>query len=191
MLHSKYHLNKQPEIGQGTLLISTPVNSFAERSRLLVLITRHNELTGTTGLILNKLIDSELLPLDSELHQKTFDYYYGGPNDPHTVSFMVGFPEMRNGLQDSVYWINDFHDLVILLNMVNTRDVSILAFRGNMKWNAGVLSKEVRQKMWWATNRFNQDDLMSHDKKRWEYYAKKSGGYFAPLVDAAIPIIYS
>lgn len=191
MLNSKYRLNHHPEISQGTLLVSTPVNCMDERSKLLVLIIRHNEVTGTTGLILNKIIDSELIFSDSGINQKSFDFYYGGPAETHSVSFMVGFPTMRNGLQDSVYWINDFHDLIILLNMVNTSDISIQAYRGCMKWDAGELQDEITRTLWWTTNKFSLDDLMMKNNHPWEYYARKNGGYFSALVDAGIPVIYN
>ena len=192
MLNSKYRLNQQhPEIRQGTLLVSTPVNCLSDRTKLLVLVIRHNEFSGTTGLILNKIIDSELIFNDSGINNKSFDFHYGGPVESHSVSFMVSFPNMRNGLQDSVYWINDFHDLVILLNMVNSEDITIQAFRGCMKWEAGQLCKEISHKMWWTNNRFSLDDLTMKNNHRWEYYARKNGGYFSPLVDAEIPIIYN
>src|SRR5688572_16053197 len=191
MLHSRYQINQQPEIGQGTLLVSTPVNCMADRSRLLVLVIRHSVLTGTTGLILNKVIDTELIFGDTGLQNKTFDFYYGGPVETNSVSFMVGFPSIRNGLQDSIYWINDFHDLVTLLNMVNTSEISIQAFRGCMKWDAGLLKKEINQKLWWTTNHFSLDEMMVKGNKRWEYYARRDGGYFSALVDAEIPIIYN
>src|SRR4030095_4820381 len=191
MLNSPYRLNEQPEIAQGNLLVSTPVNTGADRSKLLILITRHNEITGTTGLILNKLIDSELILGDVSVKHKSFDFYYGGSSDTDIVTFMVSFPTLRTGLRDSVYWINDFHDLILLLNMINTTSVCIQAFRGCVKWEPGMLSKELNKKQWWTTSQFNLDDLLMKRKNRWAYYAKKSGGYFSPLVDAEIPIIYN
>ncbi len=191
MLHSHYQLNQQPEISQGTLLVSTPVNCMADRSRLLVLVIRHDVLSGTTGLILNKVIDTELIFGDTGLQNKSFDFYYGGPVETNSVSFMVGFPSMRNGLQDSIYWINDFNDLVTLLNMVNTKDISIQAYRGCMKWDPGQLKDEIEKKQWWTTNHFSLDELMVNENKCWEYYARRDGGYFSPLVGAEIPIIYN
>jgi len=191
MLNSPYRLNEQPGIAQGSLLVSTPVNAGADRSKLLILITRHNEISGTTGLILNKLIDSELSFGEINIQHKSFDFYYGGSHQADTVTFMVSFPSLRSGLRDSVYWINDFHDLVLLLNMINTTHVCIQAFRGCMKWEAGELNKELAEKQWWTTSHFNLDDLLMKRANRWAYYAKQSGGYFSPLVDAEIPIIYN
>ena len=183
--HIKNHI--ATDIKQGTLLCSTPINPNADNYKSLVLITRHSVL-GSTGIVLNH-------PLGIKIHvnnlisgTEILELHHGGQID-EGLSFLVSMPSFRNGWKDSIYWSSNFNDLNVLLSYLQTKNISMSAYCGCMRWLPGELNMQVANKFWWATDDYSVNEIENGNANSWSTIAKKTAGHFAPLVDIEEPII--
>lgn len=174
---------------KGTLLCATPINSRKGLLKSLLLITEHSEL-GSSAIILNNPLGKKLCASRMEMTSQEFQLNYGGPDDD-LISYIVNFPSLHNGWKDSTYWSRDCDDINILLGILNPRNISISVFKGSVNWLPGELEIEIAGTEWWSTNEYNLSELTSNKSGSWKTVAKKLSGFFAPLIEADIPINYN
>ena len=185
------NLNKENTsvIKKGTLLCATPVNSRKGLLKSILLITKHSAF-GSSGIILNNPLGMKLGVSGMEATTQEFHLNYGGPDNDY-ISYIVSFPSFDNGWRDSTYWSRDCDDINILLEILNSRNISISVFKGSVNWLPGELENEIAGNEWWSTNDYNLNELNNNKSSSWKSVAKKLGSYFAPLIEADIPVNYN
>jgi len=182
-------VNKQPlvDIKQGTLICSTPINPDADNYKTLVLITRHSIL-GSTGIILNNPLGIKIHVNNLITGTEILELHHGGQVD-EGLSFLVTMPSLREDWKDSIYWSSNFNDLNVLLSYLQTKNISMSAYCGCMRWLPGELNQQVANKFWWATDDYGVNEITNGKNNTWSSIAKKTGGHYAPLVDIEEPLI--
>ncbi len=178
------------ELQTGSLLISTPVNSKFNNSKLLILVTHHSEV-GTTGIILNKPLTGKKIVKHVNGSSEPFELQYGGPDYSSSESYLIIYPSIKNGWKDSIYWSSDFKDLLTIIHFMSEYNIQYGAYKGCIRWKPEELENDLLKKHWWLTNSFQVNSVFQTGNSNWNSYAKKHGGYFSKLVDSDIPILYS
>ena len=190
MLHQPKKSIVHPDIHSGSLLISTPVNIKFKNSKLLVLITEHNE-EGTTGIILNKQLASNRITKRVYGSSEPVEVQYGGPDNFDMESFLIVYPSFKNGWLDSAFWSYDNLDIIIILHFLAEYNMRIGAFQGCIKWKPGELERDLEEGLFWFTNDYQITTVLQPGSFAWKSYAKRFGGFYADLVDEDIPVIYN
>jgi len=178
------------EVKSGSLLISTPVNSKFNNSKLLILVTQHDE-SGTTGIIINKWLPGEKITKTVHGNSEPVVLQYGGPDNFNSDSYLILYPSFKNGWIDSVFWSYDTIDIVTILHFMSEYNIQISAYKGCISWKPGELDAELSKKLWWFTNDYQIHTVLQPGSISWKQYAKKYGGHFANLIEDDIPIFYN
>jgi len=191
MVHShKKRSIKYVDIRPGSLLISSPVNSKYDNSKSLILITQHNE-DGTTGIMLNKQLATHKILKRVYGSNEPVEVQYGGPDNLDLESYLIIYPSIKNGWQDSAFWSYDNLDIYTILHFLSEYNIRIGAFKGCIQWGHGELETELEDVQWWFTNDYQINSILNTGNYTWESLAKKYGGHYANLVAEDIPIIYN
>jgi len=185
----KVNSKTKPQVGQGTLLCATPINPHSDNLRRLVLVTKHHPL-GSSGIILNNPLGIRVHISGLGEHSKILDLNYGGPDDD-TLSFLISLPSFHNGWNDTVYWSRSLNELKVLIDYINSDSITIHCYKGSVHWLRGELEEQVKNKQWWATDVYSIKQITNNSVDSWSAFAKKAGGFLAPLVDFHSPIIFS
>jgi putative transcriptional regulator len=134
----------------GTLLIAEPFMADSSFSRAVVLICEHNDV-GTTGFIINRLMDVRINDLVPDFPKSKASVYYGGPVSTDSLHFIHNVGDM---LEDSVevcpgvFWGGNFEKLKFLMANEVINDENIKFFVGYSGWSAGQLKEEMIQPSW-------------------------------------------
>ncbi len=187
MVHRYKKSVKYTAVKSGSLLISSPVNSKFSNSKLLILITQHNE-SGTTGIILNQHLPGEKIAKKIYGNSDPVLLQYGGPDNAETDSFLILYPSFKNGWIDSVFWSYDALDIVTILHFISEYNIQISAYKGCINWKPGELEQAVTNREWWFTNDYQIHNVMQPGPVSWKYYAKQHGGFYSGLIDSDLTL---
>jgi|SRR5688572_15653320 len=190
MIHRYKKSIRNSSVRAGSLLISTPVNTKLNKSKLLILITEHNE-NGTIGIILNKWMPGTSNTKTVYGSNHPVEVQYGGPDNFNLESYLIIYPSIKNGWQDSAFWSYDNLDILTILHFMADYNVQIGAFKGCIQWKPEELDKELSRKFWWQTNNYQIGSVLQRGHFSWKAYAKQYGGFYANLVDEDLPINYN
>lgn len=174
-------------VKSGSLLVSTPVNGKFGASKLLILITQHDE-SGTTGIIVNQSLPGETVTKKIYGNNNPVQLQYGGPDHFNSDSYLILYPSFKNGWIDSIFWSYDTLDIVTILHFISEYNIQISAYKGCISWNPGELENELTDRKWWFTNDYQIHSVMQTGKDGWKSYAKQYGGFYSGLIEEDLPI---
>ncbi len=134
----------------GTLLIAEPFMHDPNFGRSVVLICEHNDV-GTTGFIINKLMDVRIHKLVPGFPESKAAVYMGGPVATDSLHYLHNVGSMlENSIEVSpgVFWGGDFESLKFLMSTGVIKDENIKFFVGYSGWTAGQLDEEMLDPSW-------------------------------------------
>ena len=190
MIHRYKKSIRSTSVKAGSLLISTPVNTKLNKSKLLILVTEHNE-NGTTGIILNQWMPGKNNTKNVYGSNQPVEVQYGGPDKSNLESYLIIYPSIKNGWQDSAFWSYDNLDILTILHFMADYKVQIGAFKGCIQWKSDELEQEITSRYWWYTNNYQIGNVLHRGHFSWKAYAKQYGGFYASLIEEDLPIIYN
>jgi putative transcriptional regulator len=131
------------QIKAGTLLVP----NF---QRSVVLICEHNDV-GTTGFMLNRLLDTRIHKLVPDFPESKAAVYVGGPVATDSLHYLHNVGEMLEGSVEvcpGVYWGGNFETLKFLMSNGVIKDENIKFFVGYSGWSEGQLEEEMEDPAW-------------------------------------------
>jgi len=168
------------EIGNGSLLISSPELTDPNFSHSVVLVLRHDD-NGAIGVVINRvtsLAPAKVFPdLAGTLGNYQGKLYRGGPLAPSRMLFLVrGLAAATvNGpeIVDKVFLAADPDSLPEILRLSSGPD-ELRMFAGHAEWMAGQLESEVKHGAWRVVPA--SADIVFSDKptKLWEQLSTRA-----------------
>ena len=138
------------ELKAGKLLIAEPFMLDPNFKRAVILICEHAA-HGTTGFILNKLLDIKIGDLISDFPDFKARVQIGGPVAVDSVHYLHNVGDL---LDDSievcsgVYWGGDFEKLKFLIENGLIKEDNIRFFVGYSGWSDNQLEEELKDSSW-------------------------------------------
>lgn len=138
------------DIKAGKILVAEPFMLDPNFKRTVVLIVEHHE-TGTTGFIINKLLDIKISELIADFPKSKAKVGIGGPVAVDSIHYLHNLGDL---LEDSievcqgVYWSGNFDKLKFLFENGIIADQYIRFFVGYAGWTEGQLAEEIEIGDW-------------------------------------------
>lgn len=179
--YSNIRIQKPPEVAPGDILISQGFWNDAVYSRTVVLILDH-DLTGTTGIIINKASDVKIQEAFPDLDLEDY-LFYGGPFDSNLIGFVHDCATLPNAIliANDLYWCGDMNELKRGLEAETIVNKRIKFFVGFVEWSPGELSQEIEEKKWWV-DQLTRDDLFDVEfQSLWAHKLVHAGNVYGLL----------
>ncbi len=176
------------EILPGKLLIADPFLRDPNFMRSVVFICEH-KIEGSFGFVLNRIYDSYLGELISDLENSTFPVYYGGPVQLDTIHFLHQCPDLIPGgveVTDGIFWGGDFEVVVQLIKEDRLNNSDIRFFIGYSGWGEGQLEEEMKQKSWITGDGTRKIIFPVNVDNTWKDALKQLGGEYVQMINYPI-----
>ena len=165
----------------GRLLISEPYLPDPNFERTIILLCEHNE-DGTIGFVLNKLSNSKLGELISDLHQFENEVGIGGPVQQDTLHYIHRCAEITNAIEvaDGIYWGGEFEEVIEKMNghEINSEDIKF--FLGYSGWSPQQLDNELQQNSWIVNANVSPALIFETESEQmWKKTLREMGGRFS------------
>jgi putative transcriptional regulator len=175
-------------ISPGQLLIADPFLRDPNFMRSVVFICEHKN-EGSFGFILNRIYESYLGDLVSDLESSTFPVYYGGPVQLDTIHFLHQCPNLIPGgveVIDGVFWGGDFEVVVQLIKAEQLTEQDIRFFICYSGWGEGQLEEEMKEKSWITGDGTRKLIFPSNVDNIWKDALRQLGGDYAQMINYPI-----
>lgn len=174
------------ELKPGKLLVSEPFLIDSEFHRTVILVCEHTTL-GSTGYILNKLIDHDTEFAESESTEDNFPLYYGGPVQQNTLHYIHQLGHLIEGsieIMDGIFWGGDINTVTELMTQKKISPGQMRFFFGCSGWSADQLMEEIADKVWWVTEA-TSDIIFDKDlDNMWKKIVKTLGDDYAYMANS-------
>jgi len=166
LLENKVSIDKQrwahpiPHVEPGCVLLSNELLGGVFR-QTVVLIIDHSETQGTTGIIINRPLKSDLqtvatmrnttLDLSLKLAFSEAPVTYGGPVNSDQFSILHGFGEVEGSRKVAPgIFVGGSEELMDEVRMTHLDPKEALFVKGHAAWVAGQLKKEICKDVWYS-----------------------------------------
>jgi putative transcriptional regulator len=139
----------------GKILLAEPFMGDLNFKRAAVLLCDHSQEGGSTGLILNKPLQTNIDDLIDGFPEFESEVYFGGPVQTNSIHYLHNVGDL---LEDSVevhrgvYWGGDFDKLKFLIRSKLIEPHQIRFFVGYTGWSEGQLDDEIHYGSWVLAN---------------------------------------
>lgn len=175
-------MNQKLQPSQGRLLISEPSLMDFYFGKSVVLLIEHSAEEGTFGLIINKPVHLKLNEVVKDFPRVDFPLYLGGPVHPERLFYLHTLGEKIPGSQHvfgDLYWGGDIKKLMELIDLKLVTPEEVKFFIGYSGWDAGQLSREMKEKSWIVTQGTLDCVLAGTPESLWSNTLKKLGNDYA------------
>lgn len=173
-------------VEKGKCLISEPFSPDSYFGRSLVLITQHNEESGTLGYILNKPIDIKINELFPDFPEFNAQCFVGGPVNPETVHYLHNridlFPDSEQ-VTANIYWGGDFELLKQHIEDGSLKPSEIRFYVGYSGWAPQQLYQEIENK-YWIVSEIPAQKIMDANENTWKEVLNEMGASYALWANA-------
>jgi putative transcriptional regulator len=138
------------KIHSGMILLAEPFMLDENFGRAVVLICEHNDV-GTTGFIINKLLNVRIHNLVPDFPESKAAVHIGGPVGVDSLHYLHNVGELLDGSVEvcpGIYWGGDFKKLKFLMETGVIKDQNIKFFVGYSGWTEGQLAEELSEPAW-------------------------------------------
>lgn len=128
----------------------------------VVLITNHNELKGTTGIVINRPLPGNVFTIASENSNVDLSFKiifnkttvsYGGPVMKETYSILHGYGEVEDSKKVAHgVFVGGSRELMNEARKKNFDPSQALVVKGRVEWFPGQLSREVSKGVWYVAS---------------------------------------
>lgn len=135
----------------GRLLVSEPFMQDPYFKRSVVLLTEHNDETGSFGLILNKPIPMYLNEAIENAPSFDSRLALGGPVQKETLHYLHLLGDQipnSTEIMEGVFWGGDFETIKRLIKAGELTPDNMRLFVGYSGWAEGQLTSEMESKSW-------------------------------------------
>lgn len=164
---------------KGNLLVAEPsILNDQEFNRSVILITEHNNDTGTVGFILNKpseYLINDLVPEINSIHP----VFIGGPVSEDNLYFVHRIPHLipnSINIKGNMFWGGNFEVIQELLNNQKISHSDIRFFLGYSGWTENQLFDELKQVSWMVKENTYDNILEVQTSSFWKDELLKTGG---------------
>ncbi|MDO5510518.1 MAG: YqgE/AlgH family protein [Weeksellaceae bacterium] len=165
-------------IQKGSILVARPSLLTDVFQRSVVLITDHEDSSGSVGFVLNKPLHKRVADYVSGL-QTDFTIYEGGPVDQENLFYLHSRPDIISNsepINDTLYWAGDFKDVQHAVNHQEISAGEIRFYLGYSGWSAHQLSEEIERKSWHLMQDPSFNIFESWDNNLWQQQMTLLGG---------------
>jgi putative transcriptional regulator len=138
-------------IRSGNLLLAEPFMMDPHFQRSVVMLTEHDQESGTVGFILNKPLKAKISEMVQEFPEIDSLLYYGGPVATDTLHYIHNVGELLDEsipVIRGVYWGGNFEKLKFLIDRQLIGPENIRFFVGYSGWTQGQLHEEMNIGSW-------------------------------------------
>jgi len=162
------HNNVLPE--KGRVLVAEPFLQDHYFKRSVVLITEHNE-EGTTGFVLNNLIDVPVGEIIKDFPSLNSLISIGGPVSTDTVHYIhvhgKRIPESVQ-ISESIFWGGPIDRVKQGIEEGWISGSDIRFFVGYASWYSGQLDREISENSWLVTSIEDYDIMTGTGMEMWK-----------------------
>ena len=178
--------NERKAVQPGELLVAEPFMKDKWFGRSVIEIIDNDDITGTTGIVLNNRLTATLSEVFSDITAKDVPLFCGGPvgHDRlffiHTLGDTI-IPEAKE-ISPGLWIGGRFASAVDYVNSGYPTESSIRFFVGYSGWSAGQLASELRDNTWAVPERdYNAHSLLTDSgDKFWHKIVKEMGEKYRP-----------
>jgi putative transcriptional regulator len=135
---------------RGCYLLSEPFLSDPNFRRSVVLLTEHEEETGSIGFVLNRPTGYLIHEILQGFPEMDALVHVGGPVQQDSLHYLHRIPELEGSqeVHKGVYWGGDFDRLRELAESKQIDASQVRFFIGYSGWAPGQLDSEMESKTW-------------------------------------------
>jgi len=165
---------------KGNLLVSKPsVIGDPSFGRSVILLTEHNQTTGSVGFIMNRPLEYNL-EKDVDTKVVAFTLFEGGPVDEENLYFIHTVPQLMPdsiAIGNGLYWGGNFDQAMGLLGADLIHKDEIRFFLGYSGWDEDQLEAECLMDTWSVVqNNFGKEILKRDPDTLWRKAMIDLGG---------------
>jgi putative transcriptional regulator len=167
---------------KGKILISDPFGDDLYFKRSVVLITEHDSLQGTVGLVLNKPVIIKNNKFLTDFPADKVSVSLGGPVNTNSLHFLHTYGK---NIADSVevipglFWGGDYEMIKEIVKIEGYKESKLRFFIGYSGWDAGQLDNELEDNFWVVSNPLSSGKIMSYfGSESWKTVMYNMGDQF-------------